>query len=523
MPNQVAWKLVSPVIFLSLVLLAIGMFAAWSVHRQQQANSDALVHDVSSLLAIESTQIDMRETRYRTNMFLRTLDSYHIRDVLKSFPDSKKQMSKLTSKANSPEEIVLIEKINNGFLQFVNEFTEVVGKLDLDEERLSREGNEQILDKISYLADYHLTGSVLTPIEQLVQANEHAMQDHNVRLIASAKQTMNGLLLLGLCGGCAGILMGWGVGRALGRSMIQLSVSLQDAAVKLSDARGMITLTRHSDLNGLQVAVQSLADDISHVVGQLQQRERELLRSEQLSQVGQLAAGMAHELRNPLMPIKMLVQAAMERPTGGLSGKSLEVLIHEISRLEKSIQSFLDFAKPPTPEKSLVKVAEVVQGIVFLIQGRCHQQSVVLITEQMDSDLSIFVDRNQLNQLVLNLVLNALDALTDGGEIHVEVARVVSTARLDSALVNRDGKGPLPKDGTAQTEHLMQLRVYDNGPGISADILPRLFEPFATTKETGMGLGLATCQRIVKSHGGSIQARNRPEGGAEFIVTLPCS
>jgi len=125
------------------------------------------------------------------------------------------------------------------------------------------------------------------------------------------------------------------------------------------------------------LGIKQLESDIGQVVERLQQRERELMRSEQLAHVGQLAAGLAHEFRNPLMPMKMLVQAAMARgDEAGLRGKSLQVLNDEISRLENSIQAFLDFARPPKPEKKPEDVCEIVRQTVYLARGRCEQQDV---------------------------------------------------------------------------------------------------------------------------------------------------
>ncbi|MBM3964571.1 MAG: hypothetical protein FJ308_05810 [Planctomycetes bacterium] len=172
-----------------------------------------------------------------------------------------------------------------------------------------------------------MTEQVLEPLAQCIEVNSQVVELTNEASEDAARHLTIGCLLLGLCGGVAGILMGVGVGRAIGKSIVQLNVSIRGDSSRLSDLRGAVTVTHRGDLAGLEVGVKELEEDVAQVVEQLQQRERELLRSEQLARVGQLAAGLAHEFRNPLMPMKMLVQNAIERgDEAGSKGRSLQIL-----------------------------------------------------------------------------------------------------------------------------------------------------------------------------------------------------
>jgi signal transduction histidine kinase len=318
--------------------------------------------------------------------------------------------------------------------------------------------------------------------------------------------------------------------------MIQLSVSIRDAAVRLSDARGSITLTHQTDLPGLEVGVRKLAVDIEHVVAQLQQRERELSRSEQLARLGQLAAGMAHELRNPLMPMKILVQSAMEKEDG-LQGRQLDVIHEEIQRLEKSIQAFLDFAKPPIPEKQVCSLSEIVRSTTELVRGRCVQQQVELVMSLPEASLNAYVDRNQICQLLLNLLLNSLDAMPEGGKLEVSLDTWLSSSNATVFKQNREemlnqfhairSKVATTVSGLSETipkksyQQWMDLCVTDNGIGIDAHGMENLFLPFSTTKETGSGLGLATCDRIAQAHGGVIEVESQPGIRTLFRFSFP--
>ncbi|MBN9119648.1 MAG: hypothetical protein J0I06_10920 [Planctomycetes bacterium] len=232
---------------------------------------------------------------------------------------------------------------------------------------------------------------------------------------------------------------------------------------------------------------------MEQLVGALRERESEVLRADQLAAVGQLAAGVAHEIRNPLTSIKMLVQAGLE-DAGGLTSEDLRVIEEEIRRTERSLRVFLDFARPPKPERRPTALTPLVRGVVDLIRGRAERQRVEVRVDGPADDVTATVDGEQVRQVLVNLSLNALDAMPTGGALAVAV-------RADAAGV--------------------EVEVSDTGPGIPPDLLPRLFQPFVSTKDTGLGLGLVVSRRIVEDHGGTIVAGARPGGGARFRVTLP--
>lgn len=230
----------------------------------------------------------------------------------------------------------------------------------------------------------------------------------------------------------------------------------------------------------------------------LEQRQREghLLRAEQMMAIGQVAAGVAHELRNPLTSIKGLVQVNLrEAVAQGLPAEDLVVIEHEVRRMERTLQTFLDFARPPKPERQPLNLADVVERVLALVGGRAKKQLVALTVAQPDASVRVEADRDQLQQLLLNLVLNALDALPDGGRVEIDLRP--------------------PRDG------FVELSVRDTGPGIAPNILPKVFETFVSSKETGVGLGLPVSKRIAEDHGGSLAAYNLPGGGACFVLRLP--
>jgi signal transduction histidine kinase len=216
-----------------------------------------------------------------------------------------------------------------------------------------------------------------------------------------------------------------------------------------------------------------------------------------------MAAGMAHELRNPLTSMKMLVQGALAGEDGipgagaepGLGGRDLGVLEEEITRLERLIQSFLDFARPPQPEKRTLDVRPLVEQTRGLVAGRASAGGTRVEFAAPPEPVTAAVDPGQSRQVLLNLLLNALSATGSGGSITIDLAN--------------DPGGWLT------------LRVADTGCGLPDALGGRIFDPFTSTKPTGLGLGLSICRHIVEAHGGSITAADRPEGGAVFTVRLP--
>jgi signal transduction histidine kinase len=285
-------------------------------------------------------------------------------------------------------------------------------------------------------------------------------------------------------------------------------VPIRDVAGKLNEVVGPIAVSADPSVKDLEAVLRRVSHEVSSVVEQLHARHREVIRADQLAAVGQLAAGLAHELRNPLMCMKVLVQSAARRgQLAALNPRDLEVLDEEITRLENLLQAFLDFARPAALKKSRVDLGDVVCRTVEFLSARATRRNVAVECALPNQPLVVDADAAQLRQVTLNLLLNALDAVPNGGSIWVEVT-----------LDRRAESEPEPID---QNQPRARLTVSDNGRGLLALDRDRIYEPFFSTKETGLGLGLAITQRIVRAHGGQLNASDRGGGGAAFEVVLP--
>jgi signal transduction histidine kinase len=304
------------------------------------------------------------------------------------------------------------------------------------------------------------------------------------------------LLLLGLGGPVSGLVVGYGIARGLSRSIHHLSVHVQDLAQRLDQDVGSVQVAGNGDIPTLDKQLRYVAHRVEEVVERTQSHQREMLRAQQLAAVGQLAAGMAHEVRNPLTSIKMLVEAALRaRNPKPFTPDALNVIHEEVIRLEHTVQSFLDFAKPPALERVECDLREVAEQSVELVRARAAKQKVEVITRAPPEPVTGVVDRGQLRTVLVNLFINALDAMPDGGRLEITTER--SPARE------------------------LVITVGDTGKGICRDLFDRLFTPFTSSKPTGTGLGLCVSRRIVEEHGGRLTASNRPENGAMFTILLP--
>jgi signal transduction histidine kinase len=482
-------RLTAPIMAISALPLAVGVVSAWNVHRSQKNASAALALNVASMRAAEELAIGIRDVRYQLDRYLLTGDRRSLDEVPGLRRETDPWLAAAQRAAVTPREKELIDRVTRGYDDFFREFDRVA--------RQPAPGDAA--DRLRELINHPLTQEILVPAQDYLDFNEGEIARSNEDNQRTADQMVRGLLLLGVCGPVSGLVAGYGLARTLSRSLVRLSVPVRDTAGKLNEIVGPITVSARLSLEELEGVLHRIADQVGAVVGRLQQSQREVLRAEQLAAVGQLAAGIAHELRNPLTSMKLLVQTAAENvPAPALQGRDLAVLEDEITRLERLIQTFLDFARPPRLERRAFALGPVLEQTVGLVGARAERRGVRCTWAAPPEPVVLEADPGQVRQVLLNLLLNALDAVPAGGRIEV-------------------GLQVLPSEGTAV------LTVADTGHGLPAELGEQIFEPFVSTKETGLGLGLPICRRLVEAHGGTIAAAGRPGGGAVFTVRLPLS
>ncbi len=234
----------------------------------------------------------------------------------------------------------------------------------------------------------------------------------------------------------------------------------------------------------------------------LKQMELALKRSDRLAALGELSARMAHEIRNPLAAISGSVQLLSEhgRPSDH-EKRLLAIVLRESERLNGLITDFLAYARPVPPRKERFNLYQMLMDLQSLLHADSRFEKIALQV-QVPEEFLVWADRDQLQQVLLNLLHNAADAMPDGGEVSLQA-------------------GIQPVSAAAGGAAALYLKVLDQGTGLDEETCQHLFEPFWTTKTNGTGLGLATVYRIIEGHGGCVQAETRNGGGTVVTVLLP--
>ena len=226
----------------------------------------------------------------------------------------------------------------------------------------------------------------------------------------------------------------------------------------------------------------------------LRLKER-LARAERLSSMGEMAAGISHEIRNPLGIIRSSAELLKKKVAKVDPANTIpDIIVEEASRLNRIITDFINYAKPRSPNFAGCQVQEVIDKNITFLEAQINEQGYVIKKNYQNSVPEIMADSAMLYQSFLNVLINSMQAMPDGGRILIEVSA---------------------------GDHLVTVHFDDEGQGIPHENLEKIWDPFFTTKEMGTGLGLGIVKNIIESHGGSIQVVNRPVRGARVTIELP--
>ncbi len=244
----------------------------------------------------------------------------------------------------------------------------------------------------------------------------------------------------------------------------------------------------------LRQAAAELEARVERRTAQLRQTQAQVIWVEKMAAVGRLAGSVAHEVNNPLQAIALHLQLAAEEGVTDTAVSQLHIVQQELDRIAQIVQRLLNFQRPKSGVRTRQDVAELVDDVLALA-GKQLQQANVIVTWEKPLDLPpVTAVGDQLKQVFLNLILNAVEAMPDGGRLCIEARQLGET---------------------------ITLTFTDTGTGIPEEVMPQLFEPFFSTKHSGSGLGLAVSHEIITGHGGSLAAGSQPEQGATFTVRLP--
>lgn len=481
----------APTVLLVLLWLVVGSATIYYVNWLYHSHARDLTENLTTIQASEAMQDVLWRLQATVFEVEELADGHTQREVAEWENAFETHLAEAERTTVTPEERSLVAAIRSQFTQY----------RQCIHHRLGHAQTTPPSDRPTTGETARLAHEVAASCQRLLEIDKQLVARSTAQRSRLRAVFNLALFSLFLAGPAVGILYGMGIARRLHRSMTQISIHLQDAAGGLEHEVGRVEIRPTSDLPELQQQVQQVSVRIRQVVEELQQARRETLAADRLAAVGELAAGVAHELRNPLTGVKLMIQAAAKRPADRpLTGQQLSAIQEQVIRMEKTIQGLLDYARPPEMHRVSHDLRDTLQRALNLVEGHARQAKVKVCDDFCRAPVWVEGDPGQLHQVFVNLLLNGIEAMPDGGELGVAV---------------QDASAP---NGGCR------VTVTDSGTGIAEHVLERLFEPFVTSKERGTGLGLAISRRIVQQHGGKLVAANREQGGAVFSVELPqCS
>jgi signal transduction histidine kinase len=240
--------------------------------------------------------------------------------------------------------------------------------------------------------------------------------------------------------------------------------------------------------------VQELAIAFEKMMQDLKKTQADLTRAAKLAVVGEMSAAMSHEVRTPLGILRSSADILLREPKLSAEGREvLGFIISETERLNKLVSTLIDAARPRTPAFANVNLTEIIANAIALLKNQAQQKEITITFEHAEA-ANLRADADQMTQVLMNLLMNAIQILPSGGKIEVHLQSISDDIVMD---------------------------ILDDGPGILAENQAQIFEPFFTQRAGGVGLGLAVVRQIVQAHGGDIFYQTSKYQGAQFIITLP--
>jgi len=243
-----------------------------------------------------------------------------------------------------------------------------------------------------------------------------------------------------------------------------------------------------------RLAVAGICRDITKRM----EMEKQIRESENLAHIGQLATSLAHEIRNPLSSIKMNIQILLKKVNfDGNDKRRMEIMSSEISRLEKILAEMLDFAKPLRLYLEPTLINNIIDKCLDIIDVKIKEKNILVKKKYSKRIPKVMLDRDKLEQAIINVLLNSVEALSIGGEIRIQ-------SKIETANGN-----------------LIGIEISDNGFGICKEDLPYVFDPFFSNKKKGTGLGLSNAKKILEAHGGIVSIAAGKQKGTKCTLLIP--
>ena len=481
----IVWALVT-----IAITLAGGFLIISYIYRIQDETYLLMEQNVQSAKMAKELNLSLFEIRAASLTYLFDRSSERIAALQEKQNEFIVLLEKAKASANNEEEDNLLQQIAALFSNYQQTLTNAL--------ELHRKGYISQPNALIVHASQDLINTIEEKTNGFISSKESAQAAYGESIKRNDDIIRTAMYALGCGGIILGLVLGWLIARIILNPIYKLVLKVRDAAG--SEMVEHIKMSPGKELEELDLHINRLIGRINQAHEDLQKNRELLERSSKLAAIGKIAPALAHEIRNPLTAIKMLIYAMMQEPDVNEDKRhDLEIITHEINRVEGFLQNFLKYARPAKPQMRMVSIIPEIKETLQLMQARLRQSNITLIENHQHENLRIKADPDMIKQIVMNLILNAVESMGQDGELKL------------TTLVNAD-------DAENQ---LFQISVSDTGPGIPDDIKDSLFDPFVKGKDQGVGLGLSISQRIAELHHGWISAANNSGKGATFTIHLP--
>jgi len=302
--------------------------------------------------------------------------------------------------------------------------------------------------------------------------------------------------------GCSGLLIGVGGASLLARRITRPLKKLVEGTVKISkgDFAQKIDIGSQDEIGNLAESFNNMSRQLFLTREKMEAASKKLIQAEKLASIGRISAGIAHEIRNPLTSVKLNIQKVMESQNlDDVDKEHLDISQEGIGHIENFIKELLNFTRVSELHLDRFSVEEIINESIKMIRGTLRLKKVQLEKNVQGNLPHLLVDGDKLRQVFLNILHNACEAIPEAGKIKISLSQ---------------------KEGSEGRN--VRIEISDNGSGIPEKDWETIFEPFYTTKSTGIGLGLANARKIIEQHKGIIQVKKKKGQGAYFEVIIPC-
>ena len=474
-------KILVPLLALVAVSVMWAVVSIWSTYRMDVVLSAMTGRDLPALTAIQGLESELVMQKGYSTFYVLTGDPGLLSQVQLHQRRFEEWLARARQNIQQDVERVVLNKVESEYLRYAH-FRDLAASAhaaghDAEALDLNWEAHRQFEDTLKLCEEYRALH------EKSIRQAAATYQDQT-RITLAFYWTVFPLTFF------LALLLGWVLLR-------QVLEPIRRLAMSVDDGRSPV---KNDEIIALRLRMRALESDMDQAYSQLVESREQIKQSEKLALVGKLAAGVAHSIRNPFTSVKMRL-FSLER---GLSlnetqKEDFDVIGEEIKHLDTIIRNFLEFARRPKLEKLPMSPSTVVDQTLELLRHRLESGQVAVRLEGLNPLPVVELDPDQLKEALVNLIMNACEAMGQGGRILIE-----------------GGRGVVEGLGLCAW-----LKISDSGPGIPEAIRADIFQPFYSTKEEGTGLGLPIVARIMEEHGGSIRLLDREGYGAVFLLAFP--